>query len=230
MSKFKFIIDFNDYINNIDNKSNIDDVKLYNESKNEIIVEGLLKTYPINKSINIIKKRFPYLDITLSDDNDIFIEGDFLELFNYIPLINNLGYFISTVTLDGSTWIKTFDENIKPLCIIIEAKYDIEILPLPKILYHTSPSIYDKKILNIGLIPKSKNKLSVHPERIYLTSDLNDAKSFGNYIKQNDKHDYSIFEIDTTNLDIRLFEDINYRNGGYYTLNNISKQYLKKIF
>ena len=34
-------------------------------------------------------------------------------------------------------------------------------------LYHISPSLYRNKILKIGLIPKSQNKMQSHPERIY---------------------------------------------------------------
>ena len=61
----------------------------------------------------IIKKRFPYLIVETENDGEIYIEGNMVELKNYIPLFNNLGYFTSMVTVVGSDWSKDFNLDIK---------------------------------------------------------------------------------------------------------------------
>ena len=37
--------------------------------------EGLIMTHPINKSVDIIKKRFPNLNISIEEDGEIYIDG-----------------------------------------------------------------------------------------------------------------------------------------------------------
>lgn len=228
MGRMDFIFEYQEYIEKVLNLSQKDDKHIYDEYRKWHIVEGLIKTHPSNKSSEIISKRFSELNSNVEADGKIYVEGNFRDLEGYIPLFNNLGYFISEVTFDGEKWTKEFNNKSKPIAIFLEPKYDTKIDPLPNVLYHATLDIYIKRIKNYGLMPKSQNKLSQHPERIYLTDNIKLANTFGEYLKNMHKQDYSICEIDTTGLTINLYRDINLPEG-YYTLNNISKDFISKI-
>jgi hypothetical protein len=226
MNKFNFILEYSDYIKNVENLSLIKDKEIYNDFKNTIIIEGLIKTHPNNLSLDIILKRYTELKGNIEPDGEIYLEGEFRELSNYLPIINNLGYFISTLTLNGSNWIKEFDENTKPIAMFLEPKYDIKINKLPTILYHATLKRNKNSILKYGLVPKNISKLSNHPDRIYLTDNYKMAYLFG----FNFKEPFIILEIDTNNLNIELYRDINALTNSYYTLDNIKKQKIRIIY
>jgi hypothetical protein len=230
MGKLNFIFKFQEYLQKIEELSINEDIEINDALKDAKLVEGLRMTHPVEKSLNIILRRFPELTGNIEPDGEIFLQGFFDTLKKYNPLFNNLGYHIAKLTIDGEIWIKEFDNNIKPLAILLEAIFDIKIDPIPNPLYHTSSKKFANKISKNGIIPKSGNKLSKHPERIYLTDNLLTAKQFGTYIKETNKEEYNIYEINTKDLDINLYRDINLNNGGYYTLNTISPDRLKIIF
>ncbi len=56
---------------------------------------------------------------------------------------------------------------------------------------------------------------------IYLLWQL--REKFGDivFIKNQYKKDFIILEIDTNDLDINLYKDVNLPNNGFYTINNI---------
>jgi hypothetical protein len=232
-NKMSFLMNYSQYLRDIDNLSNQDDISMYEDFKqhskngNLVLTEGLIKTYPLRKSIDIIKKRFPNLIVEEDKDGEIYVEGDMLELKNYIPLFNNLGYFISLYTINGTDWIKDYDDNTKPSAIYLEPKYDIEV-EVPKILYHASPLKFKDKISKIGFIPKSGNKLSKHPDRIYVTDNLQTAIYFGENIKVEEGDGYCIYEIDGRYIN-KLYSDINLRSNGFYIIQNISPECFKII-
>ena len=105
------------------------------------------------------------------------------------------------------------------IAFYLEAKYDLKV-DVPDILYHVSPSRFKDKISKIGFIPKTGNKISKHPERIYLTDDLKTAISFGENIKLETNSGYCIYKIDGNCIE-DLYSDINLRSNGFYTLQNI---------
>lgn len=140
---FKFILEYKDYIDNIESSEK--DNYIYNEILKRTkfgrlaIIEGLIHTYPSDKSMNILKKRFPELIVELESDGEIYIENQPLQkLEKYLPIITNLGYFISKLTIDGQEWIKEYNNNTKPIAFVLEAKYDYEV-EIPDKLYHASP-------------------------------------------------------------------------------------------
>jgi hypothetical protein len=233
---FKFLFEYNDYIEDIENSEKDD--YIYNEISKRTkfdrlsIIEELIFTYPIDKSVNILKRRFPELDITIELDGEIFIQCLDKNIEHYIKIITNIGYFISKLTFDGEEWIKDFDKSDKPLAIILEPKYDYGV-NTPNILYHSSPIRFKNKILNFGLSPRSGNKISNHPERIYLSDSIDKCMMFGNYLKSIDKSDmydneWILYEIDGRGLK-KLYSDINFRIGGFYTTENIDKRWIKII-
>lgn len=234
---FKFLFEYQEYIDNIENSNK--DNYIYNEilrrSKfNRLaLVEGLIYTYPIDKSVNILKKRFPELKITIENDGEIYIENQSAsKLEKYLPFITNIGYFVSKYTIDGQEWLKNYNNEIKPIAFILEAKYDYEV-SIPDKLYHASPIRFKDKILKNGLSPKSGNKLSNHPERIYLTDNMINAISFGNYLRNEEdnqwyKNGYCIYSIEGRHI-TKLYSDVNFREGGFYTMNNIKPENIKLI-
>lgn len=234
---FKFILEYKDYIDNIESSEK--DNYIYNEILKRTkfgrlaIIEGLIHTYPSDKSMNILKKRFPELIVELESDGEIYIENQPLQkLEKYLPIITNLGYFISKLTIDGQEWVKEYNNDTKPIAFVLEAKYDYQV-EIPDKLYHASPIKFKDKILKYGLTPKTGNKLSNHPERIYLTDDLNKAINFGNYLKEEEdsewyKNGYCIYSIKGIGVS-KLYSDVNFRQGGFYTLNNINSENTKLI-
>lgn len=233
---FNFILEYKTYIDNIDDREKDD--YIYNEILKRTkfgrlaIIEGLIHTYPAEKSVNIFKKRYPELDIEVEVDGEIYIENQTAQkLEKYIPIITNLGYFISKLTINGQEWIKEYTNDTKPIAFILEPKYDYEV-NIPETLYHASPIKFKHKIIRFGLTPKTGNKISNHPERIYLTNDLNKAIDFGNYLREEDsdwyKNGYCVYSVSGTGIS-KLYSDINFRQGGFYTLNNIKSENIKLI-
>ena len=112
------ILEYYQYIKNIGKLSHEDDLNMYNEIKKRskfgglVVVKDLLKTYPIQESINIIKNRFPELIIEDQFGFRIYVEGFVRNLTNYIPIFTNLGY---------STILYSFDNE--KFSIYLEPKY-----------------------------------------------------------------------------------------------------------
>jgi hypothetical protein len=135
---------------------------------------------------------------------------------------------------DYNTVISLLDKP--PFAIYFDAKYDQELSQkdIPPLIYHVSPSIHEEKILKIGLVAKSKNKLSAHPERIYLgisedaTMGLLKDSKFTKGISE-----FTLYEVNHKKLElartIRFFADPIYPNKAFYTYENIPPQYLKVV-
>ena len=240
MGKFSFILEYNEYINSVLNFEEpiYSDEYIYKKFLDNYkgdflpIKEGLIYSQPADTTIRILKKKFKELKIKYYDDGgDISIEGMDDKLKKYIPLINNLGYFISSAFIgdDNIDLNEKELEEVKCTNIFIEPKYDYEV-EIPKILYHASPLKFKDKIIKNGLIPKSGNKISIHPERIYLSDSFESCIKFGEYLSKNTlynkhyKNGYCVFII-KGGVD-KLYSDINFREGGFYTLNNISKEFI----
>lgn len=226
--------------------------------------EGLILTHNLDTTIHLmnidISKVVGYTDdfkIKKLDDKTSFRiilfscknEINFEEKLKFIiQLCNNFGYFPSYyyLTLNTNQQIKdkynlnqilSFD-NIIELDIIFESKFGNE-LEIPNIMYHLTKKKYIEKIFKYGLSPKSHNKLSIHPDRIYINYNINDCynlyKRFKSFDKQNNINDeYVILEI---NLNEPYYNDL--KNGfriykdensiGVYTYNNIRKNDIKDI-
>lgn len=239
MSKFLFLLEYSEYINSVVKfeESKYTDEYIYKsfikntKGGNLVLKEGLILSQPPDTTIEILKRKFKELIIKKYDDGDISIMGMNDNLGKYLPLINNLGYFISSAFV-GNDNIEFQDaEQLDLQCdnVFIEPKFDY-MVDIPKILYHCTPLKFKEKIQKIGLSPKSGNKLSNHPNRIYLTNSLDSCVKFGEYLLNSDsnqhyKSGYCIFIVQGEGID-KLYSDINWRLGGFYTLNNIDKKYI----
>lgn len=111
--------------------------------------------------------------------------------------------------------------------LVIEAKYDVEVEigpDFPKFLYHTTLNNKVPKILKIGLSPKSGEKLSLHPGRVYLAGSIETAAELADMMHRMDPPDKLriILKIQTSKLrsHTRFFMDPN-ANDAIYTYDNI---------
>ena len=228
-------------------------LELYKEEYSLNLKEGEIKTTPIGQSIDILRRRFPKyeiynergentFEIDILKNRDAFSLKDAEDL---LILLNNLGWFVSFMKLHSNTnrfedkYNKdTFIESIKnkkihSIFLICEAKFDFKVNKIPKMLYHIAPLDNWKKIEDIGLVPKSRSKVSYHPDRVYLAKTELGAEQLANqlYNKTGVKK-YVILKIDTTIIPggyFKLYQDPNYTKAGYYTLNNIPPQAIEKI-
>ena len=185
--------------------------------------------------------------ITLNNLNTTHMLGLLIKNLDNL-LIDRHGWFPSIMILESISGVKNklqYDREyflekqayFKSIEILYEPRYDVE-LNIPKKLYHLSIQEYEGNILKKGLIPKSKSKLSKQLDRIYLCSDskgcydlIGRMKLFYEerlYKNELDKINikWIIYEIDSNNLDIKLYKDPNYSKG-YYTIENISPDVIK---
>jgi hypothetical protein len=236
------ITTFSDYIF----KLNEGLIKTYDIEKTVRMIDnemGLMSSYDYN--------------IIINDNNTIslflykFHITDNLDLkFNHINslFINRFGWFPSIMKMEnisGMKKITQYDENyllnnkkyINIVEIIYESKFDLEV-KIPNKLYHLSIQEFKNKIFKNGIIPKSKSKLSKHLDRIYVTDNIEYCKllipkmifhyELSKTQKSKINTKWVIYQIDTNDLDIKLYKDPNYENG-YYVIDNIPKDNIKII-
>jgi hypothetical protein len=225
-------------------------IKLNTILKDRLLYEGLIYTHDIDTTVDhlqrwsIINNKFI---IKKTAKNTIQLDfgkqPTHTEISNLLKWINNLGWFVSDyVVNDGtnkpkkfvneSSFIQDIDKHTL-LHLSLEAKYDLELNKYElENLYHITPSKNDTKIENIGLVPRSLNKISYHPERIYLTTDKNNGWTLAHQFAKKTE-DFTLYKINTDGLrrhnnGIRFFKDPNLI-GGLYTLSNIPSKFLNKI-
>ncbi len=162
-----------------------------------------------------------------------------------LTYINNLGYFPTVIDYKekGKLNLKKVSYNeeflfglikkhdfLEQFDVIIEAKFDIELDKdkIPDKLYHITRQDVIHKIKKIGLTPRAESKLSKHPERIYFGIDYNETLSlvdiFRKQAELKGKKDqkFAVLEINTKQIKhLRIFDDPNYKNMGYYILVNV---------
>ena len=232
------ILDFEKYLNNIN--------------------EGLLKSYDIDF---VIEKSYMQLSILNTDFTIDKLKNNTIKLtifnfkntlidsiFNLLNsnFVNMFGWFPSYLYLENTVGQKTrmnYDEKylkriykyLDNISIIYESKFNDE-LNISDKLYHISIQEHENKIIKYGIIPKTKNKISSHGNRIYVCMDLESCYNligrmsfyfFDSNPKINTK--WVIYEINTNELDIKLYKDPNYLNKGGYLLGNIPPTNIKII-
>jgi hypothetical protein len=213
-------------------------LETYKEEYQLNLKEGLIKTTNIGKTINLLKSSFDF-GFEYQRDNNTF-EVTFHQinkntLNKFLKYINNLGWFPSYITtpLYKGKWEENkYNEDLSK--IRFEAKFDEEVVEnIPSILYHITPTQNVNKILNIGLVPKSRSKASYHPDRVYLGRSIRGMGKLAPQMYQRTGDlNFTILKIDTNMVPggyLRLYTDPNYSKEAYYTLNNIPPQAIEKI-
>ena len=238
MSKIKYIETYSDFILNETLKTHDIDLTLHN----------------INRELSLLRydflvwKEYDKIVIKLNNLSTNHIIG--IQMDNLNSLITNRhGWFPSEMkvfNLSKMVNIKQYDEKelidnsqyYDSVEITYEPKYDIE-YKIPNLLFHLSIQEYENEVLKKGLIPKSKSKLSKHLDRIYLCDNKRDCenlkgrmklyyvgkKSKNRKNKINDK--WIIYEIDSSELNIKLYKDPN--SNGYYCIDNIPANKIRII-
>jgi len=214
------------------------------------IDEGLIKTYEIDF---VIDKSYQQLSVLNTDFLIEKLENNTIKLTIYNfnkTLINSIfgllnknftnlfGWYPSYLHLENTAGMKTkmnYDENylkkvykyLNKVSIIYESKFD-EIVEIPEKLYHISIQEYENKIIKNGIVPKTKNKISSHGNRIYVCFDIEYCLDLIERMKfyffdSNERINtkWIIYEIDTKDLDLKLYKDPNYLDKGGYLLGNI---------
>jgi hypothetical protein len=157
------------------------------------------------------------------------------KISNLLKLVNNLGYFPSFVKFELNNQMEQYDmrynsKNFRQLMdeqeptyliFVFEPKYDDVVTP-PKYIYHITNAKFVDNIKTIGLKPKTLNKISSHPERIYFSL----SRDANNTLWRNMKYHYGkengiLLTIDTTKLDNTFYNDPNFKDLGVYTYGNI---------
>lgn len=203
--------------------------------------EGLITTHDITKYSSVITDFLDQININYSIDIIDKLEFKLTIQTNNIDLIEvinhncyTLGYFPSYywITLknnmkNGFKQITTLPTNTKNVTIRYEGKYEDGLykntIICPNKLYHLSHQENKESIFQKGIYPKSKRRLSNHPERIYLFDNLNNHNVLLKQLKFSDKSkkEYILLEINCAIDKLILHTDPNYRIG-YFTYDNIN--------
>jgi hypothetical protein len=233
------LLKYLDFINEGLIKTQNSDIVL---SKLHLLPNNLIYNINHTKYDNLIHFEILYFS-KLSEISKTFdaIESYFINIMGWFPstmIVNNSSGMSNSMQYNRDYLIKNMN-FIDRVEIIFESKFDIE-SNVPNKLYHLSIKEFEKSILKSGISPRSKSKISYHDSRIYVCKSIMDCKNLIPKMKMiysqqkwsspkskiNDK--WVIYEIDTNNLDIKLYIDPNYP-GGYYILNNIPKENIKII-
>ena len=193
----------------------------------DLLREGLIRTHDFDEVQAYLSKFFSNRFDILSDKKSSMFAiikkdpiNDKKPMDYTIEYMNNMGYFVSSYVKDGKL-INATEPITDYDGLRFEAKFDVEESFLPQYYYHVTDKKHLPKILKIGLTPKTKSKLSHHPERIYLAKDeeyANDImKQFldGGFIKNP-----VILRIKPHGLTNVFLKDQQY-DGGVYTQQNI---------
>ena len=205
---------------------------VYNMFENNNIMEGVFYSFSTENVKNIINRKFNNIHVEIESLNSIYLFDNILEnltdLKRYIRLF---GCYIATIQESSELNYSRYDDNIKYsriYSISIEPNYDTKIDNIPNILYHVTLETNLNSILKRGLIPKTKSKIAYHPDRIYLTNDLNSANYFKKYLEQTSNKSAIILKIDTQGIE-KLYSDVNWKENGFYVVNNINKEFIKVL-
>lgn len=173
--------------------------------------------------------------------NVCFISLNYDKVNTFITKAKLLGWFPSLIA-DENGARKKFDirnikkEENKDWFNIIFEKIRGSVAK-PKItLFHVTPIERLDKIRKVGLTPRTNNKKSSHPERIYFSTSLSDARRIAPqlYAFENNKENlsgtYVLLLVLLENLPspIEFFNDPNF-NRGVYTTDNIPAKYIRII-
>ncbi len=216
------IYNYNNYIELI--KEGL--ISTHNIQKYYGSLEIQLKSIGVNVEINIISK-FIY-DLKILNTNKLSNE----KLEHIININQNLlGYYPSYMWIENDFGKNSFPFDKKYLSnkslsitIRFESKYDDNLykndIDIPEFAFHLSPEKNKNKIIKNGLYPKSYNRKTKHPDRIYFFYDINDYEFILKDLKFNDNIKYILYKVKLSDNNI-IHTDPNYLKG-FYTYDNIS--------
>lgn len=213
------------------------------------IFEGLIYTWSYNNFMHIFNNKFKTIEYILEPLKNNYVNNinPLLQLLlykaDYDNFKNNIFNFIQLAGYFISKTEKLTQENTEVYLLIIEPKYIVNASEFiyeqcNGILYHLCPLKIYKKIISQGLITKSHNKISNHPDRVYMfrsdrlnpDNDMQLKQQINSLFKNNDntyrvndnllnnnhKLDIALLKIDLkqySKLKYILFYDPNHRDA-----------------
>ena len=215
----------------------------FDEFIEEILLdESRYMTYPADTVVRCIQKKYNLDDDSVElhiDDGEYILVSKKLDknMFDNVERILKLGgYYQADENIDDYyTYEKIYEEDV-----FDKLKQSGEI----EYLYHLTPSINDKKIQTMGLIPRSRNYRFKYPDRIYLLSNgdsmflklickelIKPILLFGTEFEKNKVKKYSVYRIDFSKVEnIKLYKDPNVRDfDSYFTMDNNRPEWIEKI-
>ena len=224
------------------------------------INEGLIKTHEGSKAISYVvdtlrrlgfdvEGEFTSNIISLKLKNFNYLNPEKVELlFEHLKMImtNKFGWFpasMDLIMLNGMRRLKPFSEEeikyrrsgLQEVEIQFDSKFDDYEYYTGK-LYHLSIQEYLPKILKTGISPKSKSKLSLHIDRIYVCKVAKECQLLIPQMKLHYSEEQSINRYDLGNKkwrkntkwvifeikveQIKIYKDPRYEEG-FYIPNNI---------
>lgn len=216
---------------------NWNDIKEYKEIQN-ILYEGLITSYPIDKVINNIKKQG--LDYNNSAKiYDGIYGGKYIGLDIEKSKIKQLDDFLKNKCGYYQDTIDKIDDNIYH--VIYYPKFEQELHFDKNVsFFHITLEEYLPKILKQGLTPRSEGKINKHPDRIYLATSpecvfgllgSNEFTSNTNTLNKtiDDNHNYVILEIKLNSwCPYKFFSDQQCPDA-VYTKDNIHPKYITVV-
>ena len=206
--------------------------------RENILQEGLIKSYDVNKLVNILNKRFRQQEYIIT-----FVEQ------------NKFGVIILNTSI-----VDTFEDlcfvcgwycAIKKRCqhgiqLQIEKKFQNKFITVSELvnqcncryLHHITLRHNLKHIEKKGLLPSSKNDQFKYPDRIYflITNDFRDVVATATMLSINREDDSDqnyidiIIDLNKINPDIKFYLDPNIEeNDSLYTMDNITPQAIDNV-
>ena len=132
----------------------------YLDEQNQLY-EGLIKSYPINTIIKQLNEIGVYATTEIGANNvQLIVVKDVRDddMNNILKITNAGGYIKRNKSGNEYSFAPKYPHEAT------EEAYSDDMC-----LYHLTNDIYINKILKFGLVPKSKNKIENHPERVYVT-------------------------------------------------------------
>jgi hypothetical protein len=211
-------------------------------------VENILNNRFHNDAYGIKSKesREKIISTFLHIRNNIKLTTKDLEYFVYS--LDVIGYYPTTYQLRDLTKLPIkFDiEDVNKILntdlfqITSAPKFQLPEKPenLPSHMYHVTLASLEDKILKKGFVPKTNNKFEKHPTRVYFAIDMEGIEILlkDRRFTKDDNNEYVIFKLDIIKLlkhphndSIHFYKDGSFKNKAYYTMDNISPEYIEVI-
>lgn len=197
-----------------------------------MIGEGLIMTHNILKVNDFLNKYMSKKWNVFIDENRGIIgfspKTDDKNIDYLSTYMNNMGYFLSSFYIGNNPLGPNYKDK-DWTSIKFEAKFDMERAVYGSYIYHVTGKKYLSKILKNGLIPKTKNKITGHPDRIYLTDKIESAKQIATIFKTGDfMAEPILLRISVWKLFIKYMTDQQFPDG-FYTTQNIPPQNIEVL-
>lgn len=197
------------------------------------INEGLIMSYPFEKVVKSLKKKFRFNDEQVIH-RTIENNGEFVTLISIILPFNstktelgNIDNFMNTCGFFKTQVFKRIGESANGI-LIYEPKYSHDISNKIReecsVIYHSAPNICLNKILKRGLVPSNKNALFYYPDRAYcmigdyMTKEqlltLKNVQMVRNHQRPQDRNPYDdlkysllTIDVDKIPMDVKMYID-----------------------